>query len=164
MTAPSLSRPLADAAATDRLGQALAAVLRPGDVILLHGEVGAGKTALSRALINALRARAGLASEDVPSPTFTLVQTYDVGDFDVWHADLYRLTGPDAVIELGLDTAFEEALCLIEWPDRLGQDRPGGAIDLTLTYADGEARAATLTAPPEALARLRHTFETMPHD
>lgn len=164
MTAPSISRSLADTTATDRLGQALAPVLRPGDVILLHGEVGAGKTALSRALINALRDRAGLAPEDVPSPTFTLVQTYDVGDFEIWHADLYRLAGPDAVTELGLDTAFEEALCLIEWPDRLGQDRPAGAIDLTLTYADGDTRTATLAAPPETLARLRHTFETMPHD
>lgn len=164
MIAPSLSRPLADAAATDRLGRALAGALRPGDVILLHGEVGAGKTALSRALINALRARAGLPPEDVPSPTFTLVQIYDAGAVEIWHADLYRLSGPDAVIELGLDAAFGAAICLIEWPDRLGRDRPTGAIDLTMNHAPGDTRTATLTAPPETLARLRPAFETIPHD
>lgn len=155
MTGSTLSLNLPTAAATDALAQALASLVRPGDVFLLHGPVGAGKTALSRALITGLRLRAGLPPEDVPSPTFTLVQTYDAGAFEVWHADLYRLSGPDGLIELGLDEAFETSLCLIEWPDRLGHDRPPGAIDVTLAATPGDGRTITFTAPSATLDRLR---------
>ncbi|SDY27449.1 tRNA threonylcarbamoyladenosine biosynthesis protein TsaE [Jannaschia faecimaris] len=149
---------LPDSAATEAMAQALAERVAPGDVFLLHGPVGAGKTALSRAMITALRARAGLPREDVPSPTFTLVQTYDVGAFDVWHADLYRLSGPDAVTELGLDEAFETALCLIEWPDRLGLDRPQAAIDIMLDATPDDRRRLTITGPRATMDRLRPAF------
>ncbi|NUB45326.1 tRNA (adenosine(37)-N6)-threonylcarbamoyltransferase complex ATPase subunit type 1 TsaE [Fertoebacter nigrum] len=137
--------------ATARLGAWLAAALGPGDVLLLTGSIGAGKTHLCRALIRAALGRA----EDVPSPTFTLVQTYDAAGYEIWHADLYRLTHPDEVLELGLEAAFATAVCLVEWPDRLGNLAPANAIRLTLR-ADGDGRQAEFLAPAHAplLARL----------
>ena len=123
---------------TTGLGKALAGLLRAGDSLLLEGPIGAGKSHLARALI---RARLG-PHEDVPSPTFTLVQTYP-GDPDIWHADLYRLTHPDEVVELGLEDAFATAICLIEWPDRLGSILPENALRLKLETL-GEGRRATL--------------------
>lgn len=131
---------LPDAAATDRLAQCLAPVLRRGDAVLLEGPIGAGKTHLARALI---RARLGRA-EDVPSPTFTLVQTYEAAGADIWHADLYRLTHPDEVWELGLDDAFRTGICLIEWPDRLGSHLPDAALRIRLAI-DGDGRQAVLS-------------------
>lgn len=149
----SLSVFLPSDEATDALGQTLAHHLVPGDTLLLSGPIGAGKSHLSRALI---RARLG-RMEDVPSPTFTLVQTYEDAEGDIWHADLYRLTHPDDVLELGLEDAFQSAICLIEWPDRLGPLAPQDAIDITLT-AEGTGRRADIrfSGRPEltqALAR-----------
>ncbi|WP_371155447.1 tRNA (adenosine(37)-N6)-threonylcarbamoyltransferase complex ATPase subunit type 1 TsaE [Jannaschia sp. 2305UL9-9] len=132
-------------AATDRLAGVLAGCLQPGDVLLLQGPVGAGKTALSRALIQNLQARDGGATEDVPSPTFTLVQTYETRDFEIWHADLYRVTHPDEVLELGLSEAFDTAVCLIEWPDRLGADTPPGAATLRLDVLSETERRLTIS-------------------
>ena len=120
---------LDDVTATEALAARLAPVLGAGDTLLLSGPIGAGKTALSRALI---RARLGNPAEDVPSPTFTLVQTYSDGETEIWHADFYRLSSPDEVVELGLDEAFETAICLIEWPDRLGELTPRDALHITL--------------------------------
>ena len=117
---------LADEAATGVLATQIAQRLQPGDTVLLTGEIGAGKSAFARALI---RARLGRI-EDVPSPTFTLVQTYEDDAGDIWHCDLYRLTHPDEALELGLDEAFETAICLIEWPDRLGDVAPTTALSL----------------------------------
>ena len=111
---------------TVRFAARVSKILGPGDTILLSGDIGAGKSAFSRAVI---RARAN-AEIDVPSPTFTLVQTYDIADVEIWHCDLYRLTHPDDVLELGLDDAFETAICLIEWPDRLGDTAPQNALTL----------------------------------
>ncbi|MDO9527297.1 MAG: tRNA (adenosine(37)-N6)-threonylcarbamoyltransferase complex ATPase subunit type 1 TsaE [Gemmobacter sp.] len=141
---------LPDPEATARLGRWLAFRLGAGDVLLLEGPIGAGKTHLARALIQARLADAGLA-EDVPSPTFTLVQVYEAGDLAIWHSDLYRLSHPDEVAELGLDEAFSTALCLIEWPDRLGSQSPSHAITLRLV-ADGDARRAEFVNLPKALA------------
>jgi tRNA threonylcarbamoyladenosine biosynthesis protein TsaE len=133
---------LADAAATDRLGAALALALGPTDTLALWGQVGAGKSHLARALI---RARLG-AEEDVPSPTFTLVQTYGPGPAAdaIWHVDLYRLGHPDEVRELGLDAALGRRLCLIEWPERIAADLPPDTLHLRLSPA-GEGRAARLS-------------------
>ena len=94
----------------------------------------------------------------MPSPTFTLVQTYRTGAFDTWHADLYRLGGPDGVVELGLDEAFAEALCLVEWPDRLGADRPAGAVDVELAATADDGRDLTMTGPVAVLDRLAPAF------
>ncbi len=119
--------------------------LLPGDCILLSGSIGAGKSHLARAAIRSLMQRAGEPPEDIPSPTYTLVQTYPCGDTEIWHADLYRLTDPTEVFELGLDTAFLDGICLIEWPDRLGSEIPRGALSITLTEIDdGAARHAQL--------------------
>lgn len=151
---PSACRTFAlpDPDATDALGRWLAGQLGPGDVLLLVGPIGAGKTHLARALIQHRLAAAG-RPEDVPSPTFTLVQVYDDGAGEIWHADLYRLTHPDQVAELGLEEAFDHALCLVEWPDRLGSLTPPQALRLVLAQ-DGEGRRATLTGPADRLARL----------
>ena len=137
---------LSDAEATTALAQRLAPRLRAGDVLLLQGPIGAGKTHFARALIQSLLATEGRA-EDVPSPTFTLVQTYAAAGMEIWHADLYRLTSPAEAEELGLEDALAEALCLIEWPDRLGSLAPANA--LTLDFApepQGDGRLLTITA------------------
>tara|TARA_R110000787_G_scaffold99571_7_gene204173 strand:+ start:443 stop:910 length:468 start_codon:yes stop_codon:yes gene_type:complete len=112
----------------------LGRVLNAGDVVLLGGDVGAGKTHFARSLIQSLLS----TSQDVPSPTFTLVQTYDTTKGEVWHADLYRITSLDDVEELGLVDAFENAICLIEWPDRLSSLKPAAALSIELTPGQGE--------------------------
>lgn len=132
--------PLPDPEATERLARRLAPRLGPGDVLLLEGPIGAGKTHFARALIQALLP----VAEEVPSPTFTLVQVYEAPAGPVWHADLYRLSHPDEVVELGLAEAFETALCLVEWPERLGPHRPQGALTLRFAHAPGDARTVEL--------------------
>ena len=97
-----------------------------GDTILLNGPVGAGKTHFARSFIKALL----IADEDVPSPTFTLVQTYETSIGEIWHADLYRLNAENEIEELGLVDAMTDAICLIEWPDRLGSYCPSNALQL----------------------------------
>lgn len=129
---------LPDADATERIGAALAPSLQPGDVVLLFGDLGAGKSALARAAIQARLASEG-RREDVPSPSFTLVQTYETTAGEIWHADLHRLSGPDAVEELGLDQAFQDAVSFVEWPDRLGSWTPSRRLEIALTEA-GEGR------------------------
>lgn len=130
-------------AETAHLAVRLAETLTAGDVILLEGSIGAGKTHFARALI---QSRLDVP-EDVPSPTFTLVQIYDTADGEIWHSDLYRLGHPDEVVELGLLDAFEDAICLIEWPDRLGDLIPKQALTITLAEAeeDIDARSVRLS-------------------
>lgn len=148
-----LTLTLPDAEATDALGTLLASYLVPGDTILLSGPIGAGKSHLSRAII---RARLG-RMEDVPSPSFTLVQTYEDDAGDIWHADLYRLTHPDDVLELGLDDAFDNSICLIEWPDRLGRFVPQNPIFLTLSaIGDGRQAEFRFAGRPALRKALHH--------
>jgi tRNA threonylcarbamoyladenosine biosynthesis protein TsaE len=111
---------------------ALAPIAQAGRVICLSGDMGTGKTFFARSLIQTLQT----TPEDVPSPTFTLVQTYDAGDLEIWHADLYRLSGPSEVDELGLLGAFDTAFCLIEWPDRLGELIPKNALHMAFSHSD----------------------------
>ena len=141
----TLSLYLPDDAGTSRLGVLLAKLVGAGDTILLSGPIGAGKTHLARALIQARLTHA----EDVPSPSFTLVQTYTTATTDIWHADLYRLSDPDEVLELGLEDAFATAICLIEWPDRLGQSAPANAIRVELS-SEGGGRRAIVSGPSRA--------------
>ena len=123
---------LADEAATARLGEAVARVLRAGDVVCLSGPLGAGKSTLARALIRALTT----PKEDVPSPTFTLVQFYEGPRLKVAHFDLSRLTDPDEAYEIGLDEALEDGAALIEWPERLEGRLQGDRLDIEIALAD----------------------------
>ncbi len=112
------------------------------------GDLGAGKTVFARAFIRARAARAGRRIAEVPSPTFTLVQTYDLGGEPVWHADLYRLADPSEVEELGLDEARAGGILLVEWPDRWGDGLPADALIVRLAVGNTPAgRAITLDAP-----------------
>ena len=125
---------------TARLGAALAPAMRRGEAICLSGPLGAGKSVLARGLIRAL-----IPSErDVPSPTFTLVQLYDGPRFPIAHFDLYRLTDAAEAFEIGLDEALAHGAAVIEWPERLGDERPRDRLDIAIAV-EGEGRRATLT-------------------
>jgi tRNA threonylcarbamoyladenosine biosynthesis protein TsaE len=143
MNPPSLSLP--DDAATQALGRAIAAALRPGEAVCLSGPLGAGKSTLARALVRALTR----PDEDVPSPTFTLVQFYEGARLKVAHFDLYRLSSPDEAYEIGLDEALDEGAAVIEWPERLDGRLPRDRLDIEIAHAQtamGEGRQAWLTA------------------
>jgi tRNA threonylcarbamoyladenosine biosynthesis protein TsaE len=125
---------LMDQDATERLGRAVATRLRAGEAVCLYGPLGAGKSTLARALVRAL---AG-ADEEVPSPTFTLVQTYDGPDFPLAHFDLYRLKSPDEAYEIGLDEALDAGAVVIEWPERLEGALPTDRLDICLEPGQSE--------------------------
>ena len=131
---------LPDLAATAALGAAIAGQLDRGDAVLLTGDLGSGKTTLARAILSALG-----VDETVPSPTFTLVQTYETPRFPVSHYDLYRLKRPSEMDELGLDEALDDGAALIEWPERAEDRLPPAALTVHL-LADRERRA-TLAGP-----------------
>ncbi len=116
-------------------GAALAKSSMAGDVIFLRGDLGAGKTTLARGFIQSL-----VADTDVPSPTYTLVQTYEAEGVEIWHCDLYRLEQADDILELGLLEAFEDCICLIEWPERMGGYAPAHAKTIEIEF-DGAGRA-----------------------
>ena len=116
---------------TEALGRRIADVLRRGDTVTLSGGLGAGKTALARSII-----RRFLPREEVPSPTFTLVQTYDTPAFSIWHVDLYRLKAKSEVRELGLDEALDTGVLLIEWPDRMAELLPRDRLDIAFELED----------------------------
>jgi tRNA threonylcarbamoyladenosine biosynthesis protein TsaE len=132
---------LADAEATMALGARLAAAAQGGDVIALWGELGSGKTTLARGFLRSLG-----HDEEVPSPTFTLVQNYDLMGMTVWHFDLYRLTRPEEAWELGLEEALDGGIALIEWPERLGPLLPPDRLDVTLAVTENDRRGASIEA------------------
>lgn len=145
---------LGSEAATAALGATLAARARAGDVFLLAGPYGAGKTALARAF---LRAATGDPALVVPSPSFTLVQTYALpGGLTAWHYDLWRASGEADLAELGWDEA-RAGIALVEWPERLGEATPLEALTVTLAPVAGEAEArdVTLTGWPDRLDGIR---------
>jgi N-acetylmuramate 1-kinase len=123
---------LEDEQATRRLMVDIAAQIEAGDLITLSGDLGAGKTTLARALIRHL---AGDERVEVPSPTFTLMQAYELPRFNLVHADLYRLSGPGELAELGFEDAAEDAVTLLEWPDRAGDQLPPNRLDVALTLS-----------------------------
>ena len=122
---------LPDAAATEALGARLAGLVLPGLFIALSGGLGAGKTTLARGFVRAWTGQ----DDPVPSPTFTLVQTYDGPRGGVWHLDLYRLKAVDEIEELGLTEALADAVCLVEWAERLGPALPAERLDIALALA-----------------------------
>jgi len=135
---------LPDEAATAHLGAAVAHALHAGDTVCLRGPLGAGKSTLARALVRALTR----PDEEVPSPTFTLVQFYDGPRLKVAHFDLYRLSSPDEAYEIGLDEALDEGAAVIEWPERLDHRLPADRLDIELRLPEdpeGEGRYVRLT-------------------
>ena len=137
---------LGSADALEAWGVRLAESLRVGDIVALSGELGAGKTTLARGILRGL----GLAGE-APSPTFTIVQTYDPPEvrLPVWHVDLYRMDTPEDTEELGLDEAFDTALVVIEWPERMGALLPLRALQISLDGAGEAERRLTVAVPPD---------------
>jgi len=133
--------PLPDLAATGRLGARIAGQLRPGDLVALSGELGAGKTTLARAILTSL----GVA-ENVPSPTFTLVQSYETPALTISHYDLYRLKNAREMDELGLEEALERGAALVEWPERAEARLPVNRLTVEL-LAHGDGRRAALSGP-----------------
>lgn len=133
---------LDDEQATADLGRAIARKVRAGDVIALSGPLGVGKTALARSILHALG-----HDGEVPSPTFAIVQPYELLDPPVWHVDLYRIEDVGEIDELGLDAA-EEGLLLVEWPERAGEGAFAGALRLSLDFEAGGARRLTAEVPP----------------
>ena len=159
MAAPTIEkaetvRDLPDLKATEALAAALAGVIRPGDVIALSGELGSGKTTFARALIGAMADRLHIPREEVPSPTFTLVQAYEFPGLPVWHFDLYRLKRPEDAYELGIEEAFANAACLVEWPERLGSLLPPERLDVRLDFTNHEKRRARLSGSGNWAARI----------
>ncbi len=143
---------LADEAATAALGHRLAPLAAPGVVFALDGDLGAGKTTLARGFVRALTG----PDEEVPSPTFTLVQTYDTAPCPIWHFDLYRITDPLELIELGWEEALETGVCLVEWPERLGTAWPEDALRIMLDQVD-KGRTALLEGAAHVWGeRLKH--------
>jgi tRNA threonylcarbamoyladenosine biosynthesis protein TsaE len=150
MCAPAILRDLPELEATEALARAVAAHARAGDVVLLEGPLGAGKTTFARAFLRAASADPTL---EVPSPTFTLVQSYETRLGPVHHFDLWRIENSGALGELGWDEALED-IVLVEWPDRLGPLRPRNALTLALQPGEGETRIVRLSGWPDRLGAL----------
>ena len=135
---------------TQAFGRTLAAILRVGDVVALSGDLGVGKSTLARAVIQKLTNQ-----DEVPSPTFTLVQTYGCPNGDqVWHFDCYRLSQAEEAYELGIEEAFDDAICLIEWPEKLEGLLPSQCLWLVLEEA-GNGRQLDIFGTPNWAQRLK---------
>ncbi|HXC55234.1 MAG TPA: tRNA (adenosine(37)-N6)-threonylcarbamoyltransferase complex ATPase subunit type 1 TsaE [Rhizomicrobium sp.] len=144
---------LASLTATQDLGARIAAALNVGDAVALQGDLGAGKTTLARAILRSLG-----VSENVPSPTFTLVQHYETPKLNVRHYDLYRIENPAEIAELGLDEALDDGAALIEWPERALAFLPADRLHVALSLKNG-TRTAKISGPPrwaEPMAEVTH--------
>ncbi|MBB6465983.1 hypothetical protein HNQ96_001841 [Aminobacter lissarensis] len=153
VTARSLERFLPDEAATTQLGEDLAMAVLPGDVFLLDGDLGAGKSTLARGLIRTL---AGDPAHEVPSPTFTLVQSYDT-PVAVHHFDLYRLSSSDELEELGFDEAVSSGVALVEWPERAAEAMPDTSLRIAFQH-EGDGRRVTITGDGPAFGRIARSL------
>lgn len=142
---------------TSRIAAELATILKPGDTLLLDGPIGAGKSHFTRSAIRQML----FEPEDIPSPTYTIVQTYHTPKGEIWHADLYRLSDPGEIDEIGLLAAFEEAICFVEWPGRMGERTPAAALTLTLSEGPEEdSRILTFSwNDPRWRSRLERVFD-----
>ena len=139
---------------TDAIGRALAASLLAGDVVALHGSLGAGKSHLARAVI---RARLGDPGAEVPSPSYTLVNIYGAGSGEIWHADLYRVD-PDELVEIGLADAPRDAILLVEWAERW-PGLPARRVDIALDFAPDGGRDVTVTPEGAEWERVLRALE-----
>jgi tRNA threonylcarbamoyl adenosine modification protein YjeE len=147
---------LADESETEALGALIAGALRPGDMVALAGDLGAGKTTLARAVLRALG-----VSEEVPSPTFTLVQHYETSQLPVDHFDLYRVERESEVDQLGLEDALSAGAALVEWPERAGLRLPADALHIELQIDGPRSRRAMVSGPAGWGSRL---FESAHHE
>ena len=143
---------LADESATRALAIEVAGLLEPGDFVTLSGDLGAGKTMFARALVRHLAGDDGI---EVPSPSFTLMQAYELPRFPLVHADLYRLTGPAELTEIGFDDIAENAVVVLEWPDRAAGRLPADRLDIALTLAPAKG-SAYRNARVSAHGRVAH--------
>ena len=141
----------ANQADTENFARRLAPLVTAGDTILLSGDIGAGKSVFARSLILAKLD----TPEDVPSPTFTIIQTYEAADTEIWHCDLYRLTDISQTDELGLEFGFENALCLIEWPEILGTHVPSTSLRITAKVQPDQGTRIFEFAGPEDIWMAR---------
>ena len=130
---------------TEKVAQTLASQLKGTETLLLHGNLGAGKSVFARALIREITENPEL---EVPSPTFTLVQTYDAPASVIYHFDLYRLEDPDEIFELGWEEAQSEGLSLIEWPERLGPYKPRETLDIHIRSIDNDSQTREISITP----------------
>ncbi|NOT42142.1 MAG: tRNA (adenosine(37)-N6)-threonylcarbamoyltransferase complex ATPase subunit type 1 TsaE [Alphaproteobacteria bacterium] len=135
---------------TAALGREIAGHLAAGDTVTLSGPLGAGKSVLARAIVRTFSPR-----EEVPSPTFTLVQTYETQNFAIAHVDLYRVKALSELRELGLDEVLERGVLVIEWPDRMGLQLPDDRLDIMFEAVDGETRLMKLVGRGSWVARLK---------
>jgi len=142
-------------AETEEIARKLAHCAELGDVIALHGDLGIGKSVFSRSFIRALTS----PDEEVPSPTFTLVQIYEAGMGELYHFDMYRLEQPDDCLELGIEEAFSEGVSLIEWPSKMGSYLPWDCLNIEITHGDhGEtSRTMEFSSQGNWLERLKET-------
>lgn len=149
-SSPGVALDLPDLGATLALAARIAELLRAEDAVLLAGPLGAGKTEFARAVLRRLTADPAL---DVPSPSYTLVQSYPTNIGTVHHFDLWRLEGPSGLVELGWDEA-RQGIVLVEWPDRLGPLRPDYALTVELQPAGGQSRRAMLSGWNDRIGRM----------
>ena len=146
---------LANKAETEALGASLAKIAAPGDIIALKGTLGSGKSVLARAFIR----KYSKPAENIPSPTFTLVQSYDMGFVPVYHFDLYRIINPEETIELGIEEAFSDGISLIEWPERLGSYLPKDHLEIWLRVNNKDStRNIRLAGSKSWQPRLHNLF------
>lgn len=134
---------------TAKLGQRVAQIAQKGDIFALEGTLGMGKSVFCRAFIQSL-----VGNTEVPSPTFTLLQTYDAPDFEIYHFDLYRLKDPDEIFELGMEEAMYQGVCLIEWPEKMGGYLPRRAITVQITPKEDGRLFEFFASEPERKKRF----------
>jgi tRNA threonylcarbamoyladenosine biosynthesis protein TsaE len=146
---------LDDEGATQALARRLASMCGHGTMVALKGNLGMGKTVFARAFVRALTSD----DEEVPSPTFTLVQVYDTATDPIYHFDLYRLQNPDEILELGFEDALHDGIVLVEWPDRLGLYMPQDRLDVEILQGPSEgSRRVLLTGHGFWQARMTDVF------
>lgn len=151
---------IASEAAMEALGRCISEILQSGDLLALSGELGAGKSTLARATIETALASCGIDAGDIPSPTFTLVQPYSWPsgldpEREIWHLDLWRLEDPDEIWELGLEEALSRHASLVEWPEKMGNYLPRGALTIRIENDGDNRRQVKFLADPDGPWPLR---------